>query len=401
MWDLPYAARCMAINIYCFSKILFYDRFVPAPSAFVDDIQQAAFAACWAHRNHHLVSEARLLTPVDHGGFGLFDLALQLRIGRAKWAFQLLKSEALRATHSHVVRLRLKIAAEPFAGEPVSTSQIRNTTGNFTITWPWYGALTAPPPPLVIFNAAQDRTLHTLPLRWRVYMQSWTQMIQQPRGARNFPEICHDWAIQYIRRPVVPWNSAVPMDWFEIPGLGELTDLTFGCKPTANFHEVKYPPIDPPKGHQKLGLDKDQWDRWWPTLRPVRRRDSEVENTLHLLSLYALHPGCQVGRPAHTKCILCLSDDEETLEHLFVDCAVAKQVWAANNSSAHPSFSDFVCPMVYKGMTNQLVKRATFVHYIWKLSRSRRYPQRPVSLLKGPEIASLILHIRARARGAC
>ncbi|SCV73771.1 BQ2448_6201 [Microbotryum intermedium] len=48
MYDLPYAAKCSIINIYCYTKILYYNRFFPAPKNIVKEIQDAAMLAIHA-----------------------------------------------------------------------------------------------------------------------------------------------------------------------------------------------------------------------------------------------------------------------------------------------------------------------------------------------------------------
>ncbi|SCV69231.1 BQ2448_2251 [Microbotryum intermedium] len=45
MYDLPYAAKCSITNIYCYTKILYYNRSLPAPKNVVKEIQDAAMLA--------------------------------------------------------------------------------------------------------------------------------------------------------------------------------------------------------------------------------------------------------------------------------------------------------------------------------------------------------------------
>ncbi|SCV73438.1 BQ2448_7364 [Microbotryum intermedium] len=45
MYDLPYAPRCSIINTYCYTKVLFYNRFLPAPKSVVKEIKDAAMLA--------------------------------------------------------------------------------------------------------------------------------------------------------------------------------------------------------------------------------------------------------------------------------------------------------------------------------------------------------------------
>ncbi|SGY77679.1 BQ5605_C005g03694 [Microbotryum silenes-dioicae] len=92
MYDLPYAAKCSIINIYCYTKILYYSRFLPAPKSVVKEIEEAAMLAIHGRasdgtQRRPKVSRSRLCTPLDHGGFGLIDLPRRLAIDHAKWAY--------------------------------------------------------------------------------------------------------------------------------------------------------------------------------------------------------------------------------------------------------------------------------------------------------------------------
>ncbi|SDA01240.1 BZ3500_MvSof-1268-A1-R1_Chr10-1g02533 [Microbotryum saponariae] len=89
MYDLPYAAKCSIMNIYCYTKILFYSRFLPPPKSVVKEIEDAAMFAIHGRASDRTqrrpkVSRSTLCTPLDHGRFGLIDLPRRLSIDRSR-----------------------------------------------------------------------------------------------------------------------------------------------------------------------------------------------------------------------------------------------------------------------------------------------------------------------------
>ena len=81
----------------------------------------------------------------------------------------------------------------------------------------------------------------------------------------------------------------------------------------------------------------------------------ESFNTLHLLSMYALHPGKQVWnrtpkdeQPNNNSemCVLCQGSHVETHAHLFLECEKAKVIWkeaSKDKYSSPSSMRKFVC----------------------------------------------------------
>ncbi|KAM0789317.1 hypothetical protein ACM66B_000154 [Microbotryomycetes sp. NB124-2] len=102
MHDLPVATKAQIINIYVFSKVVFYDRFVPAPVDVLHTLKQAAFDVIRGHATRLPVGATRLLTPTDLGGFGLHDLPLRLRGARAQWVFKTLSPTPPLAVNARV-----------------------------------------------------------------------------------------------------------------------------------------------------------------------------------------------------------------------------------------------------------------------------------------------------------
>ncbi|SGY80344.1 BQ5605_C008g05362 [Microbotryum silenes-dioicae] len=118
MYDLPYAAKCSIINIYCYTKILYYSRFLPAPKSVVKEIEEAAMLAIHGRasdgtQQRPKVSRSRLCTPLDHGGFGLIDLPRRLAIDHAKWVFQFRAPDGCFTRHLFDIRIRLQAPNEP------------------------------------------------------------------------------------------------------------------------------------------------------------------------------------------------------------------------------------------------------------------------------------------------
>ncbi|SCV74708.1 BQ2448_7737 [Microbotryum intermedium] len=152
MYDLPYAAKCSIINIYCYTKVLFYNRFLTAPKNVVKEIEDAAMLAIYGRdsdgtRRRPMVSRSRLCTPLDHGGFGLIDLPMRLAIDHAKWAFQLRDPDGCFIPHL-------------FDPPP---SQHRRPR-----IWIWWAYFCHPPPK---WNHAVRETRRLLPPRWARYFE--------------------------------------------------------------------------------------------------------------------------------------------------------------------------------------------------------------------------------------
>ncbi|SCV68261.1 BQ2448_382 [Microbotryum intermedium] len=134
-----------------------------------------------------------------------------------------------------------------------------------------------------------------------------------------------------------------------------------------------------------LGAASDYLHSWWKALRKVRRVHSDAEDTAHLLSLGSLHPGAQLASPVHTQlnnrstfCVMCLSEATESLAHLAVGCPFARRLWGALSPAPHPTFLDFVCPVVSRSERRLVELRILFFHSVWKLSRRCRFTSDPL-----------------------
>ncbi|SCV73047.1 BQ2448_6972 [Microbotryum intermedium] len=175
MYDLPHPAKCSIVNIYCYTKILYYNRFLPAPKSVVKEVEDAAMLAIHGRasdgtQRRPRVSRSRLYTPLDHGGFGLIDLPMRLAIDHAKWVFQLRDPDGCFTRHFFDVRIRLLAANQPhpFTLRKPPPNQHRR---------PWIWILWAyfchPPPK---WNQAVRETRRLLPPHWARYFEAWSSV---------------------------------------------------------------------------------------------------------------------------------------------------------------------------------------------------------------------------------
>ncbi|SGY13821.1 BQ5605_C010g05985 [Microbotryum silenes-dioicae] len=172
MYDLPYAAKCSIINIYCYTKILYYSRFLPAPKSVVKEIEEAAMLAIHGRasdgtQRRPKVSRSRLCTPLDHGGFGLIDLPRRLAIDHAKWVFQLRAPDGCFTRHLFDIRIRLQAPNEP---TPFTLSRPAPNQHRCPWIWIWWAYFCHPPPK---WDHAVRKTTKLLPARWVRYFEAW------------------------------------------------------------------------------------------------------------------------------------------------------------------------------------------------------------------------------------
>ncbi|SCV70634.1 BQ2448_3396 [Microbotryum intermedium] len=354
MYDLPYAAKCSIINIYCYTKVLFYNRFLPLPrvssrrswmppcSQFTVETRMALKGARW--------SPGRASAPLDHGGFGLIDLPMRLAIDHSKWVFQLRDSDDCFIRHLFDVRIRLQAANQPhpFTLRKPPPSQHRRSW-----IWIWWAYFCHPPPK---WNHAVRETRRLLPPRWARYSEAWAS-----RWANHVLFFPAGHGIQLSVNPT----------FFRGPD-GELMTQASFIDASKRRHAFVFPPIIP-EGHQKIfSFPEQRWKLWWKALRKIRRVHSDAEDTAHLLSLGSLHPGVQLS-----------------LSHLAVGCPFARRLWAALSPSPHPILADFVCPLVSRSGRRLVELRVLFFHSIWKVSRRRRFSSQLLEPITETEFGEL------------
>ncbi|SCV68800.1 BQ2448_921 [Microbotryum intermedium] len=361
MYDLPYAARCSIINTYCYTKVLFYNRFVPAPKSVVKEIEDAAMLAIHGRdsdgtRRRPKVSRSRLCTPLDHGGFDLIDLPMRLAIDHAKWVFQLRDPDGCFTRHLFDVRIRLLAANQP---HPFTLRKPPPNQHRRPWIWIWWAYFCHPPPKW--YHAVRE-TRRLLPPHWARYFEAWASNLERWANHVLFLPAGH--GIQLSVNPTL----------FRGPD-GEVMTPTSFIDASKRRHAFVFPPIIP-EGHQKIFfLTEQRWKSWWKALRKIRRVHSDAEDTAHLLSLGSLHPACNFP--------------PESLPHLAVGCPFARRLWAAFSPSPHPIFADFVCPLVSRSERRLVELRVLFFHSIWKVSRRRRFSSQLLEPITETEFGEL------------
>ncbi|SCV68471.1 BQ2448_592 [Microbotryum intermedium] len=334
MYDLPYTAKCSIVNIYCYTKILYYNRFLPAPKSVVKEIEDAAMLAIHGRASDG-TQRRRGFPAIDH----------------AKWVFQLRDPDGCFTRHLFDIRIRLQAANQrtPFTLRKPPPNQHRRPW-----IWIWWAYFCHPPPK---WDHAVRKTRELLPQRWVRYFEAWASVT-----TLNPPELSKN---QNLER----WANHV---LFFPAGHG----IQLSVNPTL---------FRGPDGEKIFSLPEQRWNSWWKALRKVRRVHSDAEGTAHLLSLGSLHPGAQLASPVHTQlnnrstfCVMCLSEATESLAHLAVGCPFARRLWGALSPAPHPTFLDFVCPVVSRSERRLVELRILFFHSIWKLSRRRRFSSDPL-----------------------
>jgi hypothetical protein len=383
MYDLPIATRCSIINSYCYSKVLYFDQFLPAPDSIIDKLTTAAQQAIWG-KKRPLSYLQRLQTPLDRGGWGLADLALQLQGPRAQWVFQLLQKSSFKIRHLLQIKSVIieRLLTKPFVKSKLDPSTLIQQKIFFT----WNGLFCQPDGFDAKWDLATYTLLSLLPPRWRAYLAAWNDLVKlQPTVARRWDELVLDpkWNIL---------NKSIPSSFFIAPQQSSLDISYFGRQSRLALLKREYPSVGPSSWRTRFpSITTDQWKNWWPFLRKVRRRYPEAENSAHLLSLNSLHPGSRLGgnqdsqfiHNRSTSCVLCGEDQLEDLEHLLVDCTFSQQVWSIlEPATPHPSLRTLVCPStVHKSLLKEISTRIIFLHRIFRLSRSRRFQELPLEPL--------------------
>ncbi|SGY77418.1 BQ5605_C005g03631 [Microbotryum silenes-dioicae] len=379
MYDLPYAAKCSIINIYCYTKILYCSRFLPAPKGVVKEIEEAAMLAIHGRasdgtRRRPKVSRSRLCIPLDHGGFGLIDLPRRLAIDHAKWVFQLRAPDGCFTRHLFDIRIRLSAPNEPtrFTLSRPAPNQHRRPW-----IWIWWAYFCYPPPK---WDHAVRKTTKLLPARWARYFEAWALVTTLNPPGLSKSQNLEQWATHVLYFPVGHGiQLSVNPTLFRGPDGEVMTPSSFVN--ASKRHQVFiFPPIFP-KGHQKVfNLPEQRWNAWWKALRKVRRVHSDAEDTGHLLSLGSLHPGSQVASPTSphpnnrsASCMMCLSEAPECLAHLAVGCPFGPASLVCSVPDPPPS----LCGLLL------------FFHSIWKLCRRRRFSSDPLEPVTETEFEGL------------
>jgi hypothetical protein len=185
MWDLPIHIRCLIINIYCFTKILYLDKYMPAKHTFIRQIEEAAVQAVLGKTSAR-VKESDLLRPREMGGFGLRPLSLHLQCTRAGWVADLLSNKWRE--QRHLGALRLLVSRQILKVSQLTTNdarpiwrfrvQGRSKLQHSYVQWPWLGVFTRQMSYEggkcgSEWDAAILGTRKFLPPRWILYIEAW------------------------------------------------------------------------------------------------------------------------------------------------------------------------------------------------------------------------------------
>lgn len=393
MFDLPIVAKCMIINTYCYSMVLYHDRFLPAPKSIVGELEDAALTAIWGRRKHR-VNPTRLTTPIDHGGFGLHDLEMQLDLGRAKWVYELIGENAWTNGPLRCVRLRLHYCC--VFRTYVERTEPRPGQLARPFEWNWI-ALLCDPPELKFMQAIAD-TKRCLPSRWIAYVTAWNTA---STFVLNSYSHWNNWLHRVLKKKK-PLEFVIPREWFIGPN-GEPMEAGDFSRVTALYHLERHPPIITQSWQSTFQLGKRRWRLWWQIgLRKLRRAHSDAADVCHLLSLNSLSTGHHSAKPnspwvnnRSPTCTLCGGDAEETPEHLFTQCPISQHLWSAISSTPLPPLVAFVVPVVKNQTLAAIERKGLLVHMVWKLAQRRRYGSLPLLPILPRELRSLCRQLRS------
>ena len=246
---------------------------------------------------------------------------------------------------------------------------------------------------------AKEATERCLQPRWLVYIDAWGATTRRAKSLCNADQLWYEQVLDVN----IAIDAAVPYAFFTSFTEEPMEEDSF-TRVTGAYHRVARPVVVPRSFQVRFpDLNRSRWKHWWSALRTLGRSHLDAANSAHLLSLNSLHPGKHLASAASAlinnrskTCVLCLSQDIESLEHLVVDCSVACRLWASVTTEPHPPFAAFVCPRTGKSHLAQLERQRILVDIVWRLSRSRRYASYLVAELTSRDLVRLIRGFRAR-----
>lgn len=389
MYDLPLATRCAIVNRYCYSKVFYFDTFLPCPANIMDTMEQAALAAIWKGHTKRSVSTKRLQQPFQHGGFGLIPLALQFQGPRAKWIFDLLQSTAFH--WPHLLRHRCNLSGYLLQHKYVKTKFNPSTLVSTQSTYQWVGPFCQGGSLDVQWPQATMALVNLLPPRWQTYLEAWTALTT---FKANTPT---HWDFLALNPSCINLKYQFPMKHFSGPENCTVESTMF-LKLRETLVLAQSQPIVPPgwQKHFPAMAKPKRWHAYWKKMAQLRWKIPEAVDVAHNLSLYTIHPGHHTGRPQNlfpnstTKiCQLCLDPTStEDFSHLFVSCPCSAQIWESAKAPSvnPPQLSDLICPSPHPPKPT-LAFRYFYVTSIWRLVQSRRWSSQPLQPL---DLATLV-----------
>lgn len=396
MFDLPIAARCSIINIYCFSKVLYLDQFMPALPCRVNELMWAAVDTIWAGKQR-LVSKPWLFKPKENGGYGLLRLDYQFDCARAKWIAALLSTEWRSKRYLGALRRRIcqyiqtEIRKEAHTAEHQHwfsrVSYDPETIERQYVEHTWVATFGQPS---IHRGAAVHSPLETgrritanhLPERWQLFLMSWQDHISLFGGYQSR----QNWKQTFLDERQRAFDSQAPLQVFHVRGLPRMgaEQISLARKALVNLES----PLTIPYWDIRLVRAQETWKDWWTVLQKVRSRLPDEEDSFHLYVINHLsnpRSWIRAGRPPDPRwpqnvsrsCILCLQDVDESWDHVLHRCRVGRALWRhmvtpvpQPRTAAELVSIDDPCPM-------QIAFAACYVHFLYKLLRRRRLAPLP------------------------
>lgn len=338
MFDLSIAARCSIINIYCLTKVLYVDQFMPATDNTVAILEKAAVDAVWGGRRHK-VSKELLFTPKEHGGYGLLKLDVHLKCTRAKWVAALLSENWRDQRYLGAIRRRISQGLKEHIEKEKRTVRrvfawLRhdpNTFQSIYSEFSWVATFAQPTNSFQhpCWEAAKSASRLLLPQRWQSYLDGWNFSVQV------LPKFQRQWSHSFIHPALWPFDSKAPIEAFHV-----LADPTMSVQGVSKarkhilniIFQLTIPLFD-----HRLERRGAKWKTWWRVLQKVRSRLPREEDAFHLYALGRLDspkswirpnqpPDARYPNNTARACILC-NQDAESWDHVLFQCNAGRDVW--------------------------------------------------------------------------
>lgn len=400
MWDLPIHIRCLIINIYCFTKILYLDKFMPAKHTIVRQIEEAAVKAV-ARKTPARVKEADLLRPREMGGFGLRHLSLHLQCTRAAWVADLL-SDKWREQR-HLGAFRLFISRQIAKASQLATNNTRpiwrfrvynrSKLQHSYVQWPWLGVFTTETSyedgnRRSEWDAAILGTRKLLPARWILYIEAWHAMVALK------PRYSLQWFRVFVQDESLGWQSDSLHQYFH-PRFGKKDNSLSVLASSYRTVLDAVSTLKRPSWHVELQNPQINWKEVWKILGALSKEASELENSLRLFLLgnfttpasWASADLEQWPNNQDKACLFC-SAQAESRHHLLEGCQEVQEILinaiGAYGDGFMRSFADKdIMDPEDMGM---LRGRASAIHHLFEFIRSRRFSRNLLAPITAMEI---------------
>jgi hypothetical protein len=260
------------VNTVGFSRLLFVDRFVPAPACRLQRLRARVLQLIWCHGRTQ-VSYQRLIRPLALVGFGLRDLPTVL--DGVDWVRRLF---LFPDAHRVFVERRALIQEYILAIRPRARTywDFRHCHRLRIWRWPllaafgWRRLLRGTRCPFERFDEA-------LPYPWRAFFDAGIgaspSFRLRPMLSTSFSEEFND------------MEAPLPVAWF-VP---DTSDPLLLCDDTRRRRDEAGPIMPRGCAHSLPCDDPARWRRWWKALSGVRAVSPDIANLAHLLALGSLH----------------------------------------------------------------------------------------------------------------